>query len=68
MNITTRIAGVGLAFGVMTGRMIALAAAAEDARNRVEAMSAPLPRSSPLVDAMHWTPPADGEAVPPCIA
>lgn len=39
-----------------------------DARRAVEATGRRLPRSFNEFDAMHWTPPADDVAVPPCLA
>ena len=54
---------------VMLGEVAATATEAyERLAVRLEAASARLPRSFASVDAMHWTPPADGQGVPPCLA
>lgn len=54
---------------IMVGESAARACAEmEDFAARQEAAGAPVPRSFGSVDAMHWTPPAEGQEVPPCLA
>jgi len=44
---------------------VSVSQACESFRAFAEALSATLPRSFVSRDAMHWTPPAEGQEVPP---
>lgn len=64
----SRVEGISAAFVEISRAMIVVGQSAADASRALKAASGRLPRSFTSVDAMHWTPPADGQEVPPCLA
>lgn len=67
-ELAARVEKIMCGFVHIREAMYALGETAAEARRTLEAASARLPRSFESVDAMHWTPPADGQEVPPCLA